>query len=216
MGMDVATGGIPLLNAALRANGWPLAGLRMLELGNQRFRSSALGAKVAAKRVFELFGVDHMSIDLNGLDGALPLDLSRPITDPKLIGAFDVVTNFGTSEHVSDQLECWQNIHRFVRVGGLVISAVPHPGYPPGHCEYFYEESFFEGLAAYAGYSIETLARTESNLITCVMRRGDAEFQADKIRERLPLHRPATGSRSRIARALRRWRKKTIGRGRSN
>lgn len=211
MGMDVLTGGIPLLNEALRANRWPLAGLRMLELGNQQFRSSALGAKVPAKHVFEMFGVEHTSIDLNGLNGALPLDLSKPIRDPKLMGAFDVVTNFGTTEHVSDQLECWHNIHRFVRPGGLVISAVPHPDFPAGHCEYYYEEKFFEALSEHAGYAIEVMKRTPGSLIATTLRRGDSEFEADRIRESLPIYRPGTGSRKGVARVLHRWRKKFIG-----
>ena len=210
MGMDVATGGIPLLNEAMRANGWPLAGLRLLELGNQQFRSSALGAKVAAKRVFEILGAEHTSIDINGQDGALPLDLSRPIEDPKLMGAFDVVTNFGTSEHVSDQLECWHNIYRFVRVGGLVVSSVPHLSYPVGHCEYYYEENFFEALAQYAGFSIEVL-KTEHALVGSVLRRSDAPYQHAEIAARLPTHRPGTGSRTGLARVLYRWRKKFIG-----
>eukprot|EP00438_Fugacium_kawagutii_P000717 Skav211036 [mRNA] locus=scaffold1434:73496:78361:+ [translate_table: standard] len=55
--------------------------------------------------VFERLGFRHTSLDINGRDGAVVVDLSRmkPTARPlnvSLLGHCDVVTNFGTTEHV--------------------------------------------------------------------------------------------------------------------
>src|SRR3989338_5277340 len=56
-------------------------GLKMCELGNQQIRKSAARITKAktGKEYFSSLGYDHTSIDRNGLDGALPLDLCEPI-----------------------------------------------------------------------------------------------------------------------------------------
>src|ERR1041384_5416258 len=81
----------------------PLDGVTsMLELGNK-----VTGAGLVYKSVFEAMGIRHVSVDWNGKDGALPLDLRQPLN----LGRFDMVTNFGTSEHVEDnQKAVWRNI----------------------------------------------------------------------------------------------------------
>jgi hypothetical protein len=77
------------------------------------------------KTAFESLGWRHTSIDLNGLGGALPIDLTKPIDVRGIGGPFDVVTNFGTSEHVEGQYECWKNIFSLCRVGGHIVCCVP-------------------------------------------------------------------------------------------
>lgn len=127
----------------------------MLELGNQRIRWPMKDGDWFfgwAKDFFrDVWGVDHTSVDINGKGGALVRNLSEPITD---LGQFDIVTNFGTSEHVDNEGECWKNIDRFCKPGGVSLHAVPPWGNWPNHGYHRYSRRFFEGMALHAGYTI--------------------------------------------------------------
>ncbi len=76
-----------------------LAGKRMLELGDQTIDTDQI-PESTGKEYYENRGVLHTSFDLNGNHGALRVDLSKPIRNPDWLGAFDIITNSGTSEHV--------------------------------------------------------------------------------------------------------------------
>jgi len=215
MGMHSGNGSIALFNSVCRSQRLPLSGMRMAEVGNQHVRRSTFGTRVPSKKLFELLGVDHVSIDLNGLDGALPLDLARPITDPELVGSFDMVTNFGTSEHVDDQFECWRNLHNLACTGGLMLHLVPTPDCPPGHCEYYYDERFFEQLVDIAGYEQLELYRSENqgSLIAVALRKTAEPFPEELTQimpERRPGKRPSpplfTKRLRRLSRRLKRLR----------
>ncbi len=144
-------------------NGKSLSDIYMLELGNQTFQDKALvrsmNLPATVKQYWESKGVKHTSIDLNGEDGALPLDLSKPLPE-KFYNAFDIVTNCGTSEHVDNQFECWKNIHKCLKVKGFLLSANPEKGrYNENHCDWFYDMNFFEVFADRLSYKTFLLGR---------------------------------------------------------
>lgn len=119
----------------------------MLELGNKRGTEHE-----PYKPYFEERGWRHVSVDLNGEDGALALDLRKPLK----LGTFDVVTNFGTSEHVDDQEPVWRNI---VEAADQAIAAVtPHPGDWPGHGLFYPWPGFYAELANDNGFVVEKMA----------------------------------------------------------
>jgi len=124
--------------------GWK--NISMIELGNQILDNNETG-----KKYFSDLGVNHISIDLNGEDGALPLDLCSEI---KGIPPVDIVTNFGTSEHVNNQFHCWKNIHNFTLRGGLIFNVVPPSGHWPNHCDHWYTLDFFNRLSELNKYEI--------------------------------------------------------------
>ena len=95
----------------------------VLELGNKK---SSHGVY---KKDFKELGITHTSVDWNGKDGALNLDLRKPLN----LGKFDMVTNFGTTEHVDEQYPVWKNIHDSLKVGGILVGETPYPGNLPGH-----------------------------------------------------------------------------------
>lgn len=137
--------------------------ISMLELGNQTFQDkeliSSLNLPGTVKEYWESKGIKHTSIDLNGEDGALSLDLSKPLPE-KFYDAFDIVTNCGTSEHVDNQFECWKNIHKCLKVNGFLLSANPETGmYNEKHCEWFYDMNFFQNFADKLSYKIYMLGR---------------------------------------------------------
>lgn len=128
----------------------PLVGNTMLELGNKR------KGDIVYKEFFESIGFTHTSVDLNGQDGALPLDLSKPLG----LGTFDMVTNLGTSEHVSEgnyagQVQCWRNILEAMHVGSVLVSITPQPGTWIEHGTWYPRLAFFAELAKLNGLELE-------------------------------------------------------------
>jgi len=129
-------------------------GLNMCELGNQRFQGPLSEHIQVAKTLFECLGFSHTSVDINGEDGALPLDLTKPITDASLIGKFDIVTNVGTSEHVVDQAMCFENIDRLCKDGGIIINISPYGHTWGKHGECWYGEDDFLAIAEQYKYTL--------------------------------------------------------------
>lgn len=162
MGISKVHGGLQLLQDVIRQERLVLSGLRMAELGNQYFRDDVLGTEVSAKLVFEAMGVEHTSFDLNGEDGAKSWDLSMIWLYPSVHNLFDVVTNFGTSEHVTkSQHACWQNIDYLCKPGGLMIHSIPEVGSWPRHGRWHYTLERVVRLASACEYRPCLLSRHE-------------------------------------------------------
>jgi len=126
-------------------------------------------ARVLYRVVFDC--TTYRAIDLNGTEAAWRYDLNRPLPVSE---TFDVVTNFGTSEHVFDQAQLFRSIHALARPGGFMLHAVPHQG-GPDHGFYNYHPTFFHDLAAANAY----------RLVMMVLMSGDAERdRLDSIKER--------------------------------
>lgn len=167
---------------------------RMAELGSQFMNVDGV-FKGPAKDYFEARGVQHTSFDLDGQFGAFVLDLGEPISsDSKHVDAYDVLTNFGTSEHVVRHYECFRNIHRMVRIGAVMLHTVPAPHHWAHHGRYYYPEDFFTGLAEaneYETVSLETIAhpRHARRDLTCALlrKRRDADFMSKAAFEALPI-----------------------------
>ncbi|KKK52115.1 hypothetical protein LCGC14_3108170 [marine sediment metagenome] len=81
------------------------------------------------------------------------LHLAKPVE--KWDCYFDMVTNYGTSEHVDNQYQVFRNMHNFTKVNGTMVhGGAPAYGYWPthGHCNY--ELCFFEYLADLNNYDL--------------------------------------------------------------
>lgn len=113
-----------ILKDIMDKHGFQFKGLNMMQLGDQIYRDK----KIRAKKYFESLGSIVVSIDINGKGGSLPIDLSRPIENLEYKNRFDLVTNFGTSEHVSDHLACFENMYNFCKTSGIMINLVPREG----------------------------------------------------------------------------------------
>ena len=145
----------------------------MAELGNQRIRylsnywdheplpgsKDGYIIKGSSKYYHSSLGVKHDSFDLDGGDGSLMLDLTKPF-DKKYIGKYNIVTNFGTTEHCGardKQYFVFNNIDKFCNHNGLMIHNVPHTGNWPGHGDVWYTFDFFKELAKIYEYDILAL-----------------------------------------------------------
>jgi len=117
--------------------------INVCELGNQIMKWHP--ARTGKKYLLDKGVKEHISIDMNGKDGALRIDLSKPIN--KWNKYFKMVTNYGTSEHVSDQYNVFRNIHNLTGIGGVMINVVPIQGGWANHCDFHYTLDFFRDLS---------------------------------------------------------------------
>lgn len=190
MGLCYTHGQLQLWQDVCRDERIVLSGLKMAELGNQLVRGEILQRPhrddIAAKLIFEAMGVIHTSFDVNGKNGALKMDLSQPITEQHR-NAYDMVTNFGTSEHVErSQYWVWRNIHDMCRAGGWMLHGIPEVGSWPNHGKWHYTMPRVLNLASACGYDTRISRRFEykeapplSRLKHCLMlcfRKGGGTF----------------------------------------
>jgi hypothetical protein len=91
-------------------------------------------------------GLSYASIDIDGSPGSIPLDLNHDDVPGEHRMAYDVVTNFGTTEHVANQLNAFKIIHDLTQVGGVMIHNLPSQGYF-NHGLVNYSPKFFWMLA---------------------------------------------------------------------
>jgi SAM-dependent methyltransferase len=88
-------------------------------------KSPRPGAQPAFYSIFG--GGNYRSIDLTDPRADYALDLNLPL--PPDVGSYDVVTNFGTTEHVFNIGQAFANIHKLLKVGGIQLHAIPSYGY---------------------------------------------------------------------------------------
>lgn len=69
---------------------------------------------------------------------------------------FDLITNFGTTEHVADQINAFRVMHDYASPGATMIHAVPFTGYL-NHGLFNYSPLFFVLLATANEYEINYL-----------------------------------------------------------
>jgi hypothetical protein len=158
-------------------------GKRMCELGDQKMWAVMREPRMWAKEFFESQGVHHYSIDIHGQNGAYSIDLSKPIVDGFWQKRFDIVTNFGTAEHVSNQFNCWKNIHNFGKPGCVFFHVLPELGrYRPYHCNYWYDKDFYTYLMKVNGYTkvlLESILPI-GHVGCCYIKPKDEEFKIDE------------------------------------
>ena len=116
---------IDLLTNVLKQQNLSFNNIKMMQLGDQIYKDK----NMRAKEYFESLGSLVVSIDIKGEGGSLPIDLSKPINMSEYKEYFDVVTNFGTSEHVSDHMACLENMYYFCKKNGILCNFVPREGH---------------------------------------------------------------------------------------
>jgi hypothetical protein len=163
--------------------------LNICELGNLYIakdlypflKSKGIPLYHLAKDLFIHLGFNDTSIDLNGKDGALSINLGMSIKN-NLKQKFDIVINGGTTEHVDNQYFCWKNIHDLCKKGALIISVTPLDGNMFNHSFWRYSLGFFNCLAFVNNYDLlerKVIALKKKKGFDCsylCFRRNDGEF----------------------------------------
>jgi hypothetical protein len=98
-------------------------------------------------------GLRYASIDIDGSPGSIPLDLNFDGVPLEHRKQYDLVTNFGTTEHVCNQFNAFKVIHDLTRRGGLMMHNLPAQGMM-NHGLVNYNPKFFWMLARSNGYEV--------------------------------------------------------------
>jgi hypothetical protein len=125
--------------------------MKILELGDQVMD---IGQETQFQRSDEFYGKDGYNIttiDIHGKNRAISIDLGKE-SDFKFQA--DLLTDFGTVEHVKGLYNALKNCHNWTTVGGLMIHVNPKTGTYFGHGVSFFTIEFWEKLALAMGYYV--------------------------------------------------------------
>jgi hypothetical protein len=103
-----------------------------------------------ARDFWAWLGFDYLTVDIDGI-ADVSLDLNCESVAPELVGNYQLVTNFGTTEHIANQLNAFKVIHDLAAPGGLMIHDVPLQGML-NHGLINYNPKFFWMLARSNSY----------------------------------------------------------------
>jgi SAM-dependent methyltransferase len=103
--------------------------------------------------VFEEAGMHYTAFDIADGYRTTITDLNRDELPEALKNSFDLVLNFGTTEHILNQLNCFKVIHEATRVGGYIFHSLPASGYVD-HGYLTYTGRCFFDLARFNKYEI--------------------------------------------------------------
>lgn len=157
-----------------------LEGKTILELGNKGNRNG-----LYRDDYLKAGAISYHCTDLNGLDGAIFVDLrsesaAKQIKEATGIESFDIVTNFGMSEHIPVQRTFYQCVHNLGHVGSVFVHWTPRArmfqehGY---HGSIFHaEDNFFDKLIIannYKAISPPKFAAEVNRIVTCVLQKQE-------------------------------------------
>jgi hypothetical protein len=106
-----------------------------------------------AGELIERCGMSYLSMDIAKGYKTEVMDLNREDLPTQHQGAYDVVMNIGTTEHVFNQYNSFKVVHEAAHVGSYMVHQLPASGYTD-HGYYMYAGRFFFELAAYNKYEI--------------------------------------------------------------
>lgn len=104
-----------------------------------------------ARDFWRWLGFDYAAIDVDGNPDSIPLDLNYDVAPAEMRGKYDLLTNFGTTEHIANQLNAFKVIHDLTAPGGIMIHSLPAQGML-NHGLVNYNLKFFSMLARSNGY----------------------------------------------------------------
>jgi hypothetical protein len=126
-------------------------GIKIIELGDQLMDIGQETQFMRSDEFYKKEGIDIESIDIHGKNRALPIDLSK---ESKKRFEADLLTDFGTVEHVSDLYNALLNCHNWTKEGGIMIHANPKTGTYAGHGVSFFTMDFWEQLSLACNYHL--------------------------------------------------------------
>ena len=106
-----------------------------------------------ARDFWHWLGFEYAAIDIDGSPESIPLDLNYDSAPQEVKGKYKLVTNFGTTEHIANQLNAFNVIHDLTAPNKLIIHEVPTQGMF-NHGLVNYNFKFFWLLIRSNGYKV--------------------------------------------------------------
>ena len=129
--------------------------------------------------LYRMLGFErYRSVDLMDSRADWRVDLNAPEPLPE---SFDVITNFGTAEHVFDIARVFRFVHDTLKVGGVALHSLPAFGEMSHGFFNIHPTAYFD-LATANGYAIEDVAYLDNIDIRChVQMTAEADFDFDAL-----------------------------------
>lgn len=96
-------------------------------------------------------GWEYAAIDVDGSPGSIEIDMNFDDAPRDMHSKFDLVTNFGTTEHIANQANAFRVIHDLTKIGGVMTHYLPSQGMH-NHGLFNYNPKFFWMLMRENGY----------------------------------------------------------------
>jgi hypothetical protein len=174
-----------------------LSMLRVCEFGDQCFvdmEDRDLNG-TACRYYYDRSGVElYIAFDMSGRNGSFKIDLCK---NHDFMPQFDIVTNYGTIEHVNDQYHAFKNAHDLCVKRGIMLHAFPAVGHWPTHGRYYYSLPFAYELARCAKYNTMAVVqapcyghesgRADCDLILAALQKQGDEFVSRDYFQTLPI-----------------------------
>ena len=106
-----------------------------------------------AGELFKACGFEYHALDIFDGEDITLFDLNMETPPQHFLGKFDLITNFGTTEHVLNQYLAFKTMHELTKQGGIIYHDLPMGGYHL-HGYFNYNPMFFEQLAAANDYEV--------------------------------------------------------------
>lgn len=144
-----------------KENGFLSKGNRVIELGEQyinidQFNQHKEENPLLSPGFYQ--GIQTISIDIEPKYHALNLDLSKNISTKERPEPGDVVTDFGTLEHVGSLYWGLKNTFNLLKVGGYGMHVNPlSGGYVKNHGFHYFTEDFWRAFCGAAKLDIKMI-----------------------------------------------------------
>ena len=133
----------------------------------------------ASRETWDWLGFSYVAIDIDETPGSIALDLNYDDVPEDLKGRHQLVTNFGTTEHVANQLNAFKIIHDLTARGGVMVHNLPC--HQPDHGLVNYTCKFFWMLARSNDYReiyMSPMDENTSGIVVALQRQHALDFVA--------------------------------------
>lgn len=103
--------------------------------------------------LFKACGYGYSALDIFDAEGTILFDLNRQEVPAEMRGKYDLVTNFGTTEHIINQYLGLKTVHDLAKVGGIMYHELPLSGFHM-HGYFSYNPLLFIQLAEANRYEV--------------------------------------------------------------
>ena len=124
--------------------------------GKYKKYESRVGEQIYVSEVYSDAGIRHMCLDLNGKNNAIPIDLNiwpNNHVSEVYFQEFDLILNFGTTEHVGNQINAFAIVHYLSKKNGVILHHIPMLHYS-NHAMAVVTPKFIKKLIDWNGYEI--------------------------------------------------------------
>ena len=110
-------------------------------------------------------GLEYQALDIFEAPYTRLFDLNTDRPDESLRGRFDLVTNFGTTEHLLGQQQAFTTMHDLAKPGGLLYHELPLSGYHQ-HGYFSYNPLLFREIARANAYEVVAITLSKNDHLT--------------------------------------------------